>query len=283
MPTVLGAQHQRRWRRPRQRLESRAALTTSHRARGTADRGQDAESRYLIGSLGALRNLVRRRRFRRSLDQRSPRADRPNLGGRAIGGRLAKATWREQLKPILQDAVKVAQSIQQLLNVRLSCPDGVTGASASASATPPPPPPGQPAPPTRIATTAQQVQQLDSALAVIPSPIDADVLLQLLLMMISTKPRDDFFSLNVPVLDDFVYPLQTLVAWSAMNAAEVATHLAGSLSTLTARVREGAAIPLTDLATTLNTTAPQWRRAALTAAADAIAAGAALDAALQLR
>jgi hypothetical protein len=270
-----------------QRLESQSgALQQAIALAGPLIEGKTPSLDILIGSLGALRNpSFDGGGFGGALDQAISLAPTDLTSVVApIGGRFGEMATlvEEQLKPILQDAVKVAQSIQQLLNVRLSCPDGVTGASASASATPPPPPPGQPAPPTRIATTAQQVQQLDSALAVIPSPIDADVLLQLLLMMISTKPRDDFFSLNVPVLDDFVYPLQTLVAWSAMNAAEVATHLAGSLSTLTARVREGAAIPLTDLATTLNTTAPQWRRAALTAAADAIADGlAALDAALQ--
>ena len=240
----------------------------------------------LIGSLGALRtpSFDGGSGFGVALDHAISLAPTDLASVVApIAGRFGEMTTlvEERLKPILQDAVKAAQSIQQLLNMRLGCPGGVTGASAGA-APPPPPPPGQPAPPSRIATTAEQIEQLDTVLAMVPSPIDAAALLQLLLLMIGTKRRDDFFSLNVPVLDDLLDPLQTLVTWSAMDASEVAAHLVGSLDTLTARVRECAALPLADLAATLDAAAPQWRRASLTAAADAIADGlAALDAAIQ--
>jgi hypothetical protein len=239
----------------------------------------------LVGSLGALRSpAFDSGGFGAALDHAASLAPTDLAAVVApIGGRFGEmaSLVEERLKPILQDAVKSAQSIQQLLNVRLGCPDGVTGASASAGP-PPPPPPGQPAPPSRVAVAAEQIEQLDTVLAVVPTPIDAAALLQLLLMILGTKRRDAFFSLNVPVLDDLVGPLQTLSAWSGMDAAEVAAHIVASLEALTARIREGAAIPLAGLGTSLDATAPQWRRTALSAAADAIADGlTALDAALQ--
>ena len=82
-----------------------------------------------------------------------------------IAGRFGEMATlvEERLTPILQDAVKAAKSIQQLINMRLGCPDGVTGASASAGP-PPPPPPGEPAPTSRVATAAEQVEQLDAVL-----------------------------------------------------------------------------------------------------------------------
>lgn len=239
----------------------------------------------LVGSLGALRSpAFDSGGFGAVLDQAASLAPTDLATVVApIGGRFGEMATlvEERLKPILQDAVKSAQAIQRLLNTRLGCPDGVTGASPSASP-PPPREPGQPAPPGRVALVAEQVEQLDAVLAIVPSPIDADALLQLLLMLLGTKPRNDFFSLNVPVLDDLVDPLQTLSAWSGMDAAEVAAHIVASLEALTARIREAAAGPLAGLASSLDATAPQWRRTALSAAADAIADGlTAVDVALQ--
>jgi phage-related protein len=240
----------------------------------------------LIGSLGALRTPAfdGGGGFGGALDQAISLAPTDLASVVApVEGRFGEMATlvEERLKPILEDAVKAAQSIQQLLNVRLGCPDGVPGASASA--TPPaPPPPGQPAPPSRVAAAAEQIEQLDATLALVPSPIDAAALLQLLLLLVGNKRRDSFFSLNVPVLDDLVDPLQTLVGWSAMDAAAIASQMAASLGALTDRVRECAAVPLVDLGATLAAAAPQWRRAQLIAAADSIADGlTALDAALQ--
>jgi len=229
----------------------------------------------LVGSLGALRNpsFDGGGSFAVALQQASSLAPADLASVVApIGGRFTEMATlvEEQLAPLLRDAVKAAQSIQQLLNLRLGCPDGVTGSSFS-TAPPPPPPPGEPTPPSRVAVAAQQVEQLDTILSALPSSIDASVLLQLLLMLLGSKPRDSFFLLNLPVLDDLADPLQTLVAWSAMNEAEIGAHLVGSIDTLSARVRECAPVPLADLAAILNAIAPEWRRAALSAAADAVA------------
>lgn len=200
-----------------------------------------------------------------------------------IGGRFAEMATLvdERLKPLLQNAVKAAQGIQQLLNMRLGCLDGVAGGSGSATP-PPPPPPGEPAPPGRAAIAAQQVAQFEEVLGVLPASIDASVLLQLLLMVLGSKPRDRFFALNLPVVDDLIDPLQTLAAWTVLDAAGVAAHMVASIDTLSTRVRESAALPLADLAVTLNALAPQWRRAPLSTASDAIADGmTALEAALR--
>src|SRR6185503_9961814 len=187
----------------------------------------------------------------------------------------------ERLKPLLEQAVKTARAIQQLLNLRLGCVDGIPGATAS-SAPPAPPPEGEPPPPTRVAVAAQQIQQLDTVLGSLPPSIDAVTLVQLLLMLLDSKPRDTFFQVNFPVIDDLIDPLQTLSAWSLLDSAGVAAHVVTSIDALSARIREAAALPLADLAVSLNATAPQWRRVALSAAADAVANSlVALDAALE--
>ena len=186
-----------------------------------------------------------------------------------------------QLKPLLERAVDTARAIQQLLSMRLGCVDGIAGATTS-TAPPPPPAEGEPPPPTRVAVAAQQIQQLDTVLSGLPASIDAATLVQLLLTFLASKPRDRFFRLNVPVVDDFLDPLQTLAAWSLLDDEAVAAHVVTSILAVSARVRESAAQPLADLALSLNATVPQWRRAALSAAADGIATNlTALDAALE--
>jgi hypothetical protein len=228
----------------------------------------------LVGSLGALR---------------SPSFNSGSFGGALsgalalvpsdlasvvapVGGRFGEmgTLVDDQLKPLLERAVNTARAIQQLLSLRLGCVDGIPGATAS-SAPPPPPAPGDPPPPTRVAVAAQQIQQIDTMLSGLPPTLDAATLVQLLLALLATKPRDRFFTINVPVLDDFLDPLYTLSAWSALDNAGVAAHVVGSIDALSARVRESAALPLADLAASLNATAPQWRRVALGTAADAIA------------
>lgn len=182
----------------------------------------------------------------------------------------------DRLRPLLQDAVKAAQAMQLLLNTRLGCLDGAAGGNAGApNPVPPPaqPPPAGPAPPSRVAIAAQQIVQLDAVLAALPTPIDASALLQLLLRRLATKSRDTFFGINLPVVDDLLDPLHTLAAWTALDDAGVAAHMVASIDALSLRVRDSAAAPLADLAAALNARAPQWRRAALGAAADAVAAG----------
>ena len=202
-----------------------------------------------------------------------------------VGGRFTEmaALVEERLKPLLQDAVKVAQAIQQLLNLRLGCLDGIGGNGGNADPAPAlPPAPGDPPPSGRVAIAAQQIAQLDGVLGALPNPIDASALLQLLLMQLRSKSRDTFFAINLPLVDDLLDPLQTLAAWAALDAAGVQAHMGASIDALSARLRDAAASPLAALRSTLDALAPQWRRAALSAAADAVAGGlTALDAALQ--
>jgi hypothetical protein len=247
--------------------------------------GRTPEIGTLVGSLGALR---------------SPSFDSGSFGGALsgalalvpsdlasvvapVGGRFGEmATLVDgQLKPLLERAVNTARAIQQILSMRLGCVDGIPGASAS-STPPPPPAPGDPPPPTRVAVAAQQIEQIDTMLGALPASIDAATLVQMLLALLGSKPRDQFFQLNLPVIDDLLDPLHTLATWSALDNAGVATHVVASIDAVSARVREAAALPLADLAVSLNATAPQWRRVPLSAAADAIADNlAALDTALE--
>ena len=246
--------------------------------------GKTPEIGTLIGSLGALRG---------------PAFDSGSFNGALsgalslvpsdlasvvapVGGRFAEmATLVDgQLKPLLEQAVNTARAIQQLLNLRLGCVDGIAGATTSTA--PPPPAEGEPPPPTRVAVAAQQIQQVDAVLSRLPASIDAATLVQLLLTLLASKPRDRFFRLNVPVVDDLLDPLQTLAAWSLLDNDAVAAHVVTSILAVSARLREAAAQPLADLAVSLNATVPQWRRAALSAAAEAIATNfTALDAALE--
>ena len=130
--------------------------------------GKTPEIGTLIGSLGALRG---------------PAFDSSGFNGALSGalslvpsdiasvvapvaGRFGEmATLVDgQLKPLLEQAVDTARAIQQLLNLRLGCVDGIAGATTS-TAPPPPPAEGEPAPPTRVAVAAQQIQQIDSVLS----------------------------------------------------------------------------------------------------------------------
>ena len=236
--------------------------------------GRTPEIGTLIGSLGALR---------------SPAFDSSGFNGALsgalsvvpsdiasvvapVGGRFGEMATLidEQLKPLLEQAVDTARALQQLLNLRLGCVDGIAGATAS-TAPPPPPAPGDPPPPTRVAVAAQQIEQIDTMLSGLPASIDAATLVQLLLALLGSKPRDRFFQMNLPIVDDLLDPLHTLAAWSALDNAGVAAHVVTSIDALSARVGETAAVPLADLTVSLNAAAPQWRRVALSAAADAIA------------
>lgn len=263
-----------------------AALQQAIALAGPLIEGKTPSIDTLIGSLGALRtpSFDLGGGFAATLQQASSLAPSDLASVVApIGGRFTEMATlvEEQLAPILQDAVKAAQSIQQLMKVRLGCPDGVPGSDVSP--TPPqPPPPGQPGPPSGVAVAAQQVQQLDTILSALPAQIDASALLQLLLILLGSKPRDSFFVLNLPVVDDFFDPLHTLVAWSSMDEAEIVIHLVATLNTLVTRLQEGAPIPLADLAASLNPIVPRWRRPQLSAAADAVTDRlTALDTALQ--
>jgi hypothetical protein len=194
-----------------------------------------------------------------------------------VGGRFAEmaALVDERLRPLLQDAVKSAQAIQQLINLRVGCPGG-NGAGSGGAASPPPPPPstpGAPAPPGRVAVAAQQIAQLEAVLSGLPTPIDARALVQLVLTLLGSKSRDSFFALNLPVIDDLLDPLHTLIAWSGLDAAGVAAHMVTSVDTLSLRVREAVALCLAELGSRLDAQAPQWRVAALVSAADAVANG----------
>jgi hypothetical protein len=246
--------------------------------------GRTPELGTLIGSLGALRG---------------PSFQSGSFGGALanalalvpsditsivapVGGRFGEmaALVDDELKPLLERAVNTARAIQQLLRIRLGCADGVPGAKAS-SAPPPPPAPGDPPPPTRVAIAAQQIEQIDTMLGDLPASLDAAALVQLLLSLLGSKPRDRFFQMNLPVVDDLLDPLHTLSAWSDLNGADVAAHVVASIDALSARVRESAVVPVADLAAALNAAAPQWRGAPLSAAADAIASNlSSLEAAL---
>ncbi len=190
-----------------------------------------------------------------------------------LGSRFAEMTTlvEERLTPLLRDAVAAARAIQHLLNVRLGCLDGIRNARPSPA--PGEPAPGDPPPPGRVAVAAQQVAQVDAVLSQLPDTVDAGVLLQLLLMLLGSKPRDRFFAINLPVVDDLLEPLQTLAAWATLDQDGVAAHMAASIDALTARIRQSAPLPLADLAATLDTLAPQWRAGALASATDAIADG----------
>ena len=156
----------------------------------------------------------------------------------------------EQLKPLLERAVNTARAIQQLLSLRLGCVDGVPGAGVlGAAAT---------AAAGRSAAT-QPCRRLPRSRSSRSTRCSAPcrrrstprTLVQLLLALLGSKPRDRFFQLNLPVVDDLLDPLHTLAAWSALDSAGVAAHVVASIDALSARVREAAALPLADLAVSL--------------------------------
>lgn len=242
--------------------------------------GKTPDITALVGRLGALRSpSFEGGGFGASLSSAlalAP-ADLSSVVG-PIGGRFAEMSTLvdAELKPLIENAVNGARGIQQLLNVRLSCLQGIGGVGSSPAPADPaaaadPAAPAQPAPPSRIALAAQHVAQLDSVLGKLPDNIDAASLVQLLLALAGSKPRDRFIAINLPVLDDFVDPLQTLAIWAALDVDGIRAHMTTSVDALTARVRECATQPVAELAAGLGLFSTGLRATALSSAADDLA------------
>ena len=156
----------------------------------------------------------------------------------------------EQLKPLLERRGEhraghtADPQVAARMRGRRSRRQGVFGAAATAAA-------GRSTATHACGDRSAADQQIDTMLGSLPPSLDAATLVQLLLSLLGSKPRDRFFQLNLPVVDDLLDPLHTLSAWSDLDSAGVAAHVVASIDTLSARVRESAAVPLAGLAVSL--------------------------------
>jgi hypothetical protein len=148
----------------------------------------------------------------------------------------------EQLSPLLGDAVKIAQALQQLLSVRLGCPP------SSASGTAPEPPPAAagtpPASAQRAQAVADQIAQVSVMLDQLPVNVPPIFVLMFILQRLGSKPRDRFFNVNLPVIDDLIEPLQTLTSLSLAAPAAIGTEFAASLTAFTGHLSQVSSQPL---------------------------------------
>jgi hypothetical protein len=193
----------------------------------------------------------------------------------------------ESLTPLLLDVTASASAVQQLLSVRLGCPP-----EAEAGDEPPPPPepppgdppadpppdspPGEPAAPEsarRLDAATAQVASVNGMLSGLPTPLDPLGLLQLLLMLLGYKPRDAFFQINLPVVDDLIDPLQTLAVMPLLTPDALAAQFAGNVDLFRTQLEDVAAGPVQSLATDLAALQPDIDASALAAAVDALIDG----------
>jgi hypothetical protein len=151
----------------------------------------------------------------------------------------------EQLSPLLADAVTVARSVQQLLSTQLGCPQ--FAADNDAGPTPPPGEEPTPASAQRAQAVTAQILQTKAILDKLPAQVTPVFLLSFLLQRLGTKPRDRFVTLNLPVLDDLLEPLQTVASWSLLDAGSLGAQLAGSLDAFRLRLAQVAQQPLNEL------------------------------------
>jgi len=171
----------------------------------------------------------------------------------------------EQLKEILQDPVRVAAAVENLVAIDFSCPGG--GSQGSDGSPPPVSNPGA----DRMTRTAQQTQQVNDMLDRLPPSPTVGGLLEFFFPIIDHKAHDKLFQLTLPVVDDIIEPLRTLSRWASMDAGAVGTELETTITTLSLHLRGTARQPLDTLSGELAALEPQLALPALTTFGDAYA------------
>jgi len=177
-------------------------------------------------------------------------------------------TLIQQLNEILQDSVRIAAAVENLVSIDFSCPDNE---SSSGGSPPPPPPPASNPAAARMTNTSQQVQQVNDVLDQLPPSPTVGGLLEFAFPIIDNKPHRILSELALPIFDDIVEPLRTLSRWAAMDASAVGIELEATITTLDQRLQAAARQPLDALIADLTTLQPQLELPALTTFGDAYA------------
>ncbi len=110
--------------------------------------------------------------------------------------------------------------------------------------------PAEPAP-TGVAAATTQVDAVRAVLEAAPSPFNVEGLLSLLRQVTQFQSRAAFLPINLPIVDDWIDPLQTLETWKGMEPAGIRDHMAQTLQDLDAFIRATVPEAVADLAADL--------------------------------
>ncbi len=124
--------------------------------------------------------------------------------------------------------------------------------------------------PSSAPPTPAAIHQANAALDRLPSPLNVETFLAWLYQGTDIPARDAILPIPLPVVDDLRDPLDTLLTWWAMDAAQIRGHLADTLSHVEAFVRAGVDGALSPLVADLNRTAGSLQTTALTQVADGL-------------
>lgn len=139
----------------------------------------------------------------------------------------------------LGEMIEAIQAIYQLTQIDLS---GSTQASGGASGggsgtgsgtgTPPPPPPPPPAQPLQPPPTAAAMDQVNSLLATLPSPLNVEGLITSLHQMLAAAKLDNLPVRQLLFIGELRDTLDTLFRWQAAQPADISTELQATLQRL---------------------------------------------------
>lgn len=127
-------------------------------------------------------------------------------------------------------------------------------------------------PPTGIEAATAQVDEILAILNLAPSPFNVETFLDWLHQHLSFPIRVKFLPRSLPIFDDLLDPLETLLAWKSLSPLGVRSHIAGSLQDLTGLIRSTVTESLAATVTEAASVLPQLPAVALTEIADELTA-----------
>jgi uncharacterized protein YjgD (DUF1641 family) len=157
-----------------------------------------------------------------------------------------QASVDSDLTQVLAEVLQAVLAVYQLTQIDLRCEDATLSvsrlltqplargsdpvpAAALASA--------DPAPATGIAAATAQVEQLLSILNLAPSSFNVETSLDWLHRSLTFSSRNQVLPQSLPIFDDLLDPLETLLTWKGMTSAEILNHMGQSLATLQQFIR----------------------------------------------
>jgi hypothetical protein len=131
-----------------------------------------------------------------------------------------------ELVVAVRSALDAVLAVQRLLELDLTCaPDGRTGGGGGEATGGGD---GTDTGPQTAARTAEVTALVDVVLDTLPDPLDVEGLLTWIAERVAFRGRD-LLPAGFPMLDDLREPVQRVLAWDAMSAAEIRDELAATL------------------------------------------------------
>ncbi|MCS7220698.1 MAG: hypothetical protein RML36_09215 [Anaerolineae bacterium] len=193
----------------------------------------------------------------------------------ATGLQQLQTDVETEVLAVLREAIEAALAIHQLTQTDVFCADagssgsgeagenGASGDAENGTGSGDGGPSGSSGPPTPAA-----INQANAALDRLPSPLNVETFLAWLHQGTDIPARDAMIPILLPVVDDLRDPLDTLLTWRTMDAAQIRSHLADTLSHVEAFIRAGVDSALSPLVADLNRIASSLPTTALTRIAD---------------